>query len=61
MNTNAKELTSLQKIIIEKHIKNFKEFTKKNEEIKEAKKPQIIEPKKLSRILVPNLNKLKNN
>ena len=44
-----KELTSYQKDIIEKHIKNFKELTKKNEEMKENKKPQIIEPKKISR------------
>ena len=57
MNTNAKELTSLQKIIIEKHIKNFKEFTKKNEDLKEAKKPQIIEPKKLSRIKLKQIRK----
>ena len=48
MNTNIRELTSHQKDIIEKHIKNFKEFTKKNEEMKETRKPQIIEPKKLS-------------
>ena len=57
MNTNVKKLTSHQKNIIEKHIKNFKEFIKKNEEMKEAKKPQIIEPKKLSRTKLKQIRK----
>ena len=42
-------LTNNQKIILENQIKKFKHFVIKNQELKESKKPQIIEPRKYSR------------